>query len=209
VRLLNAVAFLVISSEMVANAPTTHTDTTDPRQTRAFAGPALHHLDGLRDHLSGYSGLGARFAKWRAVIHITDALPSPACVNANAHELSRYAALCQEQGPVLIVELEVLMDGSHTIERCEQVTGGVLHAVFDALLAQGVALEGLLLKANMVIGGKECARQASVREVATATLRCLRRNVPAALLGIVFLSGDQTVRLATAHLNAINPGFPG
>jgi fructose-bisphosphate aldolase class I len=161
-------------------------------------------LDGLRDRLSEYSGLGARFAKWWAVIHITDALPSPACVNANAHALSRYAALCQEQRLVPIVEPEVLMDGSHTIERCEQVTGAVLHGVFDALLEQGVALEGMLLKANMVIGGKECARQASVQEVATATLRCLRRNVPAAVPGIVFLSGGQTARLATAHLNAIN-----
>ena len=148
--------------------------------------------------------MGARFAKWRAVIHVTDTLPSSACVSANAHALARYASLCQEQELVPIVEPEVLMDGSHTIERCEDVTGIVLHSVFHALFEQGVALEGMLLKPNMVIAGKECARQASVEEVATATLRCLRRHVPAAVPGIVFLSGGQQARLATAHLNAIN-----
>src|ERR1700756_3771183 len=141
-------------------------------------------LDGLRDRLQAYQGMGARLAKWRAVIHITDALPSPACISANAHALGRYAALCQEQHLVPIVEPEVLMDGSHTIERCEQVTGVVLHAVFHALFEQGVALEGMLLKPNMVIAGKECTRQASVEEVATATLRCLRQHVPAAVPGI-------------------------
>jgi fructose-bisphosphate aldolase class I len=148
--------------------------------------------------------MGARFAKWRAVIHLTDALPSSACVNANAHALARYASLCQEQELVPIVEPEVLMDGSHTIERCEEVTGTVLHAVFNALFEQGVALEGMLLKPNMVLAGKECVRQASVEEVATATLRCLRRHVPAAVPGVVFLSGGQNARVATAHLNAIN-----
>jgi fructose-bisphosphate aldolase class I len=161
-------------------------------------------LDGLRDRLREYHGMGARFAKWRAVIHVTDALPSSACVRANAHALARYASLCQEQRLVPIVEPEVLMDGSHTIERCEEVTGIVLHAVFHALFEQGVALEEMLLKPNMVISGKKCARQASVDEVATATLCCLRRHVPAAVPGIVFLSGGQTARLATAHLNAIN-----
>jgi fructose-bisphosphate aldolase, class I len=161
-------------------------------------------LDGLRERLKEYHGMGARFAKWRAVIHIADALPSPACVSANAHALGRYAALCQEQQLVPIVEPEVLMDGSHSIERCEEVTGAVLHAVFDALLEQDVALEGMLLKPNMVISGKECVRQASVQEVATATLGCLRRHVPAAVPGIVFLSGGQSAGLATAHLNAIN-----
>ena len=125
-------------------------------------------------------------------------------MSANAHALARYAALCQEQQLVPIVEPEVLMDGSHTIERCEEVTGAVLHAVFHALFEQGVSLEAMLLKPNMVIAGKECPRQASVQEVATATLRCLRRHVPAAVPGIVFLSGGQTDRLATAHLNAIN-----
>ena len=148
--------------------------------------------------------MGARFAKWRAVIHVTDTLPSSACVRANAHALARYASLCQEQELVPIVEPEVLMDGSHTIERCEEVTGMVLHAVFHALFEQGITLEGMLLKPNMVLAGKECDRQASVEEVATATLRCLRRHVPAAVPGIVFLSGGQQARLATVHLNAIN-----
>ena len=161
-------------------------------------------LDGLRDRLSQYRSMGAGFAKWRAVIRITNALPSSACVSANAHALARYAVLCQEQKLVPIVEPEVLMDGTHTIERCEDVTGGVLHAVFNALFAQGAALEEMLLKPNMVIAGKECARQASVEQVATATLRCLRRHVPAAVPGIVFLSGGQNARLATVHLNAIN-----
>jgi fructose-bisphosphate aldolase, class I len=161
-------------------------------------------LDGLRNRLREYHGIGARFAKWRAVIHVTDTLPSSACVSANAHALARYASLCQEQEFVPIVEPEVLMDGSHTIERCEEVTGVVLHAVFHALFEQGVVLEGILLKPNMVIAGKECARQASVEEVAAATMGCLRRHVPAAVPGIVFLSGGQQARLATAHLNAIN-----
>ena len=161
-------------------------------------------LDGLRDRLSEYRAMGARFAKWRAVIHLTDALPSSSCVSANAHALARYAALCQEQELVPIVEPEVLMDGSHTIERCEEVTGIVLHAVFRALFEQGVTLEAMLLKPNMVIAGKECTSQASEEEVATATVRCLRRYVPAAVPGIVFLSGGQDARLATLHLNAIN-----
>ena len=161
-------------------------------------------LDRLRERLSEYHGMGARFAKWRAVIRITDRLPSQACVSANAHALARYAALCQEQRLVPIVEPEVLMNGAHPIERCEEVTGRVLHAVFDALFEQGVSLEAMLLKPNMVIAGMDCARRASVQEVATATLRCLRRHVPAAVPGIVFLSGGQTDRLATAHLNAIN-----
>src|SRR5499427_8623103 len=128
-------------------------------------------LDGLRDRLSEYRTMGARFAKWRAVIHLTDSRPSSACVSANAHALARYASLCQEQELVPIVEPEVLMDGPHTIDRCEEATSVVLHAVFHALFEQRVALEGMLLKPNMVIAGKECARQASVEEVATATLR--------------------------------------
>jgi fructose-bisphosphate aldolase class I len=161
-------------------------------------------LDGLRDRLKEYHGMGARFAKWRAVIRLTDALPSNACVSANAHALARYASICQEQEFVPIVEPEVLMDGPHTIARCEQVTGMVLYAVFHALVEQGTALEGMLLKPNMVLAGKECDHQASAEEVATSTLRCLRRHVPAAVPGIVFLSGGQNARLATAHLNAIN-----
>jgi fructose-bisphosphate aldolase, class I len=133
-----------------------------------------------------------------------NSLPSAACVSANAHGLARYASLCQEQDLVPIVEPEVLMEGSHFIGRCEQVTSVVLHAVFDALFEQGVLLEAMLLKPNMVIAGKQCAQQASVEEVADATLTCLRRYVPAAVSGIVFLSGGQSARLATAHLNAIN-----
>src|SRR5262249_44924936 len=154
---------------------------------------------GLRDRLAEYRGAGARFAKWRAVIRITDALPSRAGVSANALALARYAALCQEAGGVPIVGPAVLMGGSHTIQRCEEVTSAVLRAVFAALFEQGVAPESMLLKPNMVIAGKECPRQASVQEVAGATLRCLRRHVPAAVPGIVFLSGGQSDRVATAH----------
>ena len=161
-------------------------------------------LDGLRDRLREYGKLGARFAKWRAVIEVSDMLPSASCVLANAHGLARYAAICQEQGVVPIVEPEVLMDGPHTIERCEEVTGNVLHAVFDALFEQNVSLEGMLLKPNMVISGSACARQAAVKEVAVATRRCLRRHVPAAVPGIVFLSGGQDQFRATMHLSEIN-----
>jgi fructose-bisphosphate aldolase, class I len=161
-------------------------------------------LDGLRDRLSEYRTMGARFAKWRAVIRVRDFLPSSACVSANAHALARYAALCQERELVPIVEPEVLMDGSHSIERCEEVTGVVLHTVFNALFEQDVVLEAMLLKPNMVVAGKACTSQPSVEEVAMATLRCLRRHVPAAVPGIVFLSGGQNARLATVHLNAIN-----
>jgi fructose-bisphosphate aldolase class I len=161
-------------------------------------------LDGLRDQLKEYRSMGARFAKWRAVIRITDVLPTFMCISANAHALGRYAALCQEQGLVPIVEPEVLMEGDHSIERCEDVTSQVLHAVFSALFEQHVRLEGILLKPNMVISGKGCSRQASVHEVATATVRCLQRHVPPAVPGIVFLSGGQSDVMATAHLNAIN-----
>ncbi|WP_342346377.1 class I fructose-bisphosphate aldolase [uncultured Nitrospira sp.] len=161
-------------------------------------------LDGLRDRLSEYYKIGARFAKWRAVIRITDNYPSQTCLVVNAHALGRYAALCQEQGLVPIVEPEVLMDGPHTIDRCEEVTGQVLHSVFNALYDQRISLEGMLLKPNMVISGKDCSKQASVQEVAQATLQCLSRHVPAAVPGIVFLSGGQDDRLASEHLNAIN-----
>jgi fructose-bisphosphate aldolase class I len=161
-------------------------------------------LDGLRERLEEYRHMGARFAKWRAVIRIGEALPSSTCVHVNAHALARYAALCQEQGLVPIVEPEVLMDGSHTIERCEEVTGHVLHTTLNALFEQRVSLEGMLLKPNMVIAAKQCPQQASVEEVALATLRCLHRHVPAAVPGIVFLSGGQDHLVATMHLNAIN-----
>jgi fructose-bisphosphate aldolase class I len=161
-------------------------------------------LDGLRDRLKEYREIGARFAKWRAVINISDTLPSKASVQANAHALARYAALCQEEHIVPIVEPEVLMDGTHTIERCEEVTGNVLHAVFEALFHQKVALESMLLKPNMVISGKACVKQASIKDVAVATLRCLKRHVPSAIPGVVFLSGGQDHIAATMHLSAIN-----
>jgi fructose-bisphosphate aldolase class I len=161
-------------------------------------------LDGLRDRLQEYRQMGARFAKWRAVIHIGDAIPSSTCIHANAHALARYAAICQEQNLVPIVEPEVLMDGAHTIQRCEEVTSCMLQATFDALFDQRVKLEGMLLKPNMVIAGQQVQKQASVEEVAQATLRCLRHHVPPAVPGIVFLSGGQDHLAATAHLNALN-----
>ena len=161
-------------------------------------------LDGLRERLQEYRTLGARFAKWRAVIAIGDAKPSAYCLDTNAHALARYAALCQEAGLVPIVEPEVLMDGSHSLERCFEVTETTLARVFAALWAQRVILEQMLLKPNMVVPGAHAPRQASVREVADATVRCLRRTVPAAVPGIVFLSGGQDPLAATAHLNAMN-----
>jgi fructose-bisphosphate aldolase class I len=164
-------------------------------------------LDGLRERLAEYVHLGARFAKWRAVLPIGPGLPSGYAIEVNAHALARYAALCQEAGVVPIVEPEVLMDGDHTIERCFESTEATLRAVFDALRAQRVLLEGMLLKPNMVLPGQGCPRQASVPEVAAATLACLRRTVPAAVPGIVFLSGGQSDERATAHLNAMN--LPG
>ncbi|HEX2481042.1 MAG TPA: class I fructose-bisphosphate aldolase [Methylomirabilota bacterium] len=165
---------------------------------------ATEGLDGLRERIGEYKALGARFAKWRAVITIGPEIPSGSCLEANAHALARYAALCQEGGLVPIVEPEVLMDGDHTIERCLEVTEATLHTVFRALRHQRVVPEAMLLKASMVLAGKRCPRQAGVDEVAAATLRCLRRAVPAAVPGVVFLSGGQTDVLATAHLNAMN-----
>ena len=161
-------------------------------------------LDGLRERLAEYVALGARFAKWRAVIAIGDGIPTAYCLEANAHALARYAALCQEAGLAPIVEPEVLMDGSHTVERCEEVTTATLSLVFAELVSHRVALEGSLLKPNMVVSGKECPKQASIAEVAGATVRCLRRVVPPAVPGIVFLSGGQTAERATEHLNAMN-----
>ncbi|UCD67738.1 MAG: fructose-bisphosphate aldolase class I [Betaproteobacteria bacterium] len=162
-------------------------------------------LDGLRDRLVEYRELGARFAKWRAVIDIDEHdIPSAFGIQANAHALARYAALCQEADIVPIVEPEVLMDGAHDIERCEVVTSNVLEEVFTQLDAHHVVFDGMLLKPNMVIPGKKCPKQASVQEVAEATIRCLTRYVPAAVPGIVFLSGGQSAEEATAHLNAMN-----
>ena len=162
-------------------------------------------LDGLRERLAEYRQLGAKFAKWRAVIEIDEnAIPSAYGIRANVHGLARYAALCQEAGIVPIVEPEVLMDGAHDIERCEAVTSQVLQALFAELDAHRVVFEGLLLKPNMVIAGMKSARQADVRQVADATMRCLHRYVPAAVPGIVFLSGGQSAEDATDHLNAMN-----
>ena len=162
-------------------------------------------LDGLRDRLAEYKQLGARFAKWRAVIEIdSHKIPSSYGIQANAHALARYAALCQEVDLVPIVEPEVLMDGAHTIERCEVVTSRVLEAVFAELDAHRVVFEGMLLKPNMVIPGKKCEQQVFAQEIAEATIRCLHRYVPAAVPGIVFLSGGQSAEEATENLNAMN-----
>ncbi|WP_295998304.1 class I fructose-bisphosphate aldolase [Rugamonas sp.] len=161
-------------------------------------------LDGLRERLAEYRGLGARFAKWRAVITIGDAIPGRACIAANAHALARYAALCQEAGIVPIVEPEVLMDGAHTLARCAVVTEETLHAVFAQLNKQGVLLEGMVLKPNMVLSALDCAQQGGVDEVADATLRVLRRCVPGAVPAIAFLSGGQSAGLASARLNAMH-----
>jgi fructose-bisphosphate aldolase class I len=165
-------------------------------------------LDGLRARLDEYRELGARFAKWRAVYTITDDLPSEYCNWTNAHALARYAALCQEAGIVPIVEPEVLQDGTHTIERSFDVTSRVLEAVFTELHDQRVHLEGILLKPNMVLSGYEASQRAGVDEVAELTLKCFKRHVPAAVPGIVFLSGGQSDEDATAHLNAMNARGP-
>jgi fructose-bisphosphate aldolase class I len=161
-------------------------------------------LDGLRERLGEYHDLGARFTKWRAVIAIGERLPTETCIEANAHALALFAALSQEAGLVPIVEPEVLMDGDHTLGRCEEATGATLERVFDALFDQRVTLEGMLLKTGMVLSGKDCPQQASLAEVAEATIRCLRRVVPAAVPGIVFLSGGQSDVAATERLNAIS-----
>jgi len=161
-------------------------------------------LDGLAKRLGPYKEQGARFAKWRAVYNVSDTLPSRLAIQANAESLARYAAICQEEEVVPIVEPEVLMDGGHTLERCAEVTEAVLHEVFEALHRHRVVLEHMLLKPSMVVAGKEQARQASVADVAAQTVRILRRTVPAAVPGIFFLSGGQTPAEATAHLDAIN-----
>jgi fructose-bisphosphate aldolase, class I len=165
-------------------------------------------LDGLRRRLAEYRELGARFAKWRATYSITDELPSDYCIWTNAHALARYAALCQEAGIVPIVEPEVLMDGTHTIERAYHVTSRVLAALYTELFDQRLDIEGTLLKPNMVLSGYEASGRASVDEVADWTLRCFLKHVPAAVPGIVFLSGGQSDEDATAHLNAMNARGP-
>jgi fructose-bisphosphate aldolase class I len=164
-------------------------------------------LDGLRERLIEYRGLGARFAKWRAVIDIGPGIPTFTSIATNAHALARYAALCQEQGIVPIVEPEVLMDGDHDIDTCARVTEWTLKEVFDALFHQRIALEGMVLKPNMVISGMKCPKQASVDEVAARTVEVLKRCVPAAVPGIAFLSGGQSDIDATTHLNAMNAKY--
>ena len=164
-------------------------------------------LDGLRDRLAEYVRMGARFAKWRAVIAIGDGLPSWGCMEANAHALARYAALCQEAGLVPVVEPEVLMDGEHTLDQCCEVTDRILRTVFGELFAQRVMLEGIILKPNMVVPGSGCPKQKSIEEVADATVNCLLRAVPAAVPAIAFLSGGQSAELASARLNAMNVRF--
>ena len=161
-------------------------------------------LDGLRDRLIEYYGMGARFAKWRAVITIGEHIPTHYCIATNAHALARYAALCQEQGIVPIVEPEILMDGTHTIEESYDLTIETLHTVFYELASQGVQLDGMVLKPNMVLSGYDCATQASVEQVASMTVDCFMNTVPAAVPGVAFLSGGQSDELATAHLNAMN-----
>jgi fructose-bisphosphate aldolase class I len=161
-------------------------------------------LDGLRERFQEYHKLGARFAKWRAVIDIASGIPTYNCINANAQALARYAALAQENGIVPIVEPEVLMDGDHDIQRCEDVTSWVLAEVFEELHVADVAMEGMILKPNMIVPGKKCAKQNSVQEVAMRTVKVLKRYVPSAVPGIAFLSGGQSDEDATAHLSAMN-----
>jgi fructose-bisphosphate aldolase class I len=165
-------------------------------------------LDGLRERLIGYRQLGARFAKWRAVIDIAAGIPTAFAIEANAHALARYAALCQENDIVPIVEPEVLMDGDHSIERCEEVTDATLSCVFKCLQDHRIDLEGMVLKPNMVISGKKAARRAGPEAVAEATVRCLKRHVPPAVPGIAFLSGGQSPTEATLHLSLINRAGP-
>jgi fructose-bisphosphate aldolase class I len=171
----------------------------------AFPGETITEgLDGLRERLIEYYKLGARFAKWRAVIDIGAGIPSRFAIESNAHALARYAALCQEQNITPIVEPEVLMDGAHTIERCEEVTDQVLAEVFSQLAGHRIYLEGMILKPNMVISGKKCPKPAKPEDVAVATVRCLKRHVPSAVPGIMFLSGGQSPTEATLHLSLMN-----
>ena len=164
-------------------------------------------LDGLRDRLKEYYKLGARFAKWRAVITIGDMIPSDACIYSNAHGLARYASLCQENGLVPIVEPEILMNGSHTIEDCYEVSQRTLNVVFEQLIMHHVLLDGIVLKPNMIISGLDCNEQASVEKVSELTFKCLKDNVPSDVPGIAFLSGGQSSDLATAHLNTMNEKY--
>lgn len=180
-----------------------------PHALAGFPGELVTEgLDGLRDRLKEYANLGAKFAKWRAVITIGEDMPSSTCIEANCHALARYAALCQEAGIVPMVEPEVLMDGAHDLDVCYDVTEVTLRSLFASLYEQNVMLEGTILKASMVVSGKDCPDQAGIDEVAEATVRCLKASVPASLPGIVFLSGGQSDEAATAHLNAMNQMGP-
>ncbi|HLN48530.1 MAG TPA: class I fructose-bisphosphate aldolase [Steroidobacteraceae bacterium] len=182
---------------------------TGAKPLAGFPGETITEgLDGLRERLAEYRKLGARFAKWRAVIDIGAGIPSAYAIDANAQALARYAALCQEAGIVPIVEPEVLMDGGHSLQRCEEVTNAVLQRVFGHLHAARIVLEGMLLKPNMVIAGKKCAEKASAEQVAEATLRTLKRHVPSAVPGIAFLSGGQSPTEATLHLSLMNAAGP-
>lgn len=183
------------------------------RGTRDLAGfpgeKVTEGLDGLRERLAEYAAMGARFAKWRAVITVGAGIPTPGCIAANAHALARYAALCQEAGLVPIVEPEVLMDGSHTLEQCLAATEESQHALFHQLHQMRVNLRGLILKPNMVLPGKQCPRQDNVDRVADATVACLLGQVPAAVPGVAFLSGGQSAELASQRLNVMNVQFKG
>jgi fructose-bisphosphate aldolase class I len=182
---------------------------TGAKPLAGFPGETITEgLDGLRERLAEYYKLGARFAKWRAVIDIGAGIPTGYAIDANAEGLARYAALCQEAGIVPIVEPEVLMDGDHPIERCEEVTNAVLQTVFDHLFAARIVLEGMVLKPNMVIAGKKSAKKASPEQVAETTVRTLKRHVPSAVPGIAFLSGGQSPSEATLHLSLMNAGGP-
>jgi len=165
---------------------------------------ATDGLDGLRERLSEYASLGAKFAKWRAVITIGENMPTSACIEANCHALARYAALCQEAGIVPMVEPEVLMDGNHSLDECYEVTEATLRNLFNQMYEQNVLLEGAILKASMVVSGSNASERAGVEEVASATVQCLLNSVPSALAGVVFLSGGQSDEEATAHLDAMN-----
>lgn len=182
---------------------------TGAKPLTGFPGETITEgLDGLRERLAEYGKLGAKFAKWRGVIDIGSGIPTAYAIDANAEALARYAALCQEAGIVPIVEPEVLMDGGHTIERCEEVTEVVLERVFAHLFAARIYLEGIVLKPNMVISGKKCPQRALPAQVAEATLRCLKRHVPSAVPGIAFLSGGQSSAEATLHLSLMNAAAP-
>ena len=166
-------------------------------------------LDGLRDRLQEYASMGLRFAKWRSVIAIGEGIPTEACIEANAHALARYASLCQEAGLVPMVEPEILMEGDHGLKQCAEVSKAVLHSVFEQLYKQGVLLEGMILKASMVLPGLDCPAQESTEKIADATVRCLLQTVPAAVPAIAFLSGGQSPELASWRLNAMNSKFRG